>query len=798
MKQELSVKRIWESLSDFWDLFEDKEVISQLWRGYYLAIQNLRYQLYQVALSKSLFNIRENWISDWEHFTFDASTAITVDNIDYPYYPDYPHRFVLPRGVKNVLTLRESPREVSHLPNDTVCVPSGLLVTPDGNVRYMGEDAIYEPEKIIIWDDSYIFPKGINVDTKILSEDNGDYKVDEATRSIHFKELPYREMWSHMSIRDLTSVYSNFGCLIGYPGVDSKSYLRKIQGLWYSYWMGATIADIERGITILNELPFAQDDGIVESVEVTPAKMKIGDFEFEPSLGILDSIHLGDTISSIDYATGSVIFLAKGTAIDIPMPYNTTRLYLREEKNSDNVSISLQQALDDGLIAPGFIVRTPDHEFRLFENADQFIYWEIASELHPHQHYILYRSESDESLKPASGATLSYYSLEQQTLKLGKYASTKLSVDIVANLHVGDVVEAITERQTRIIVDGEEQLISGYAPISVTAGQAIPKFACLTECVKVYDYINSEALNAQYIEPVGVRLDTDWYLDSGIILDLNCTVDSAESLYKKYFNFIVSIDATAFSTTEESLRLLKAFIDTVKPAYTNYTFEFSLNFQDNVICYDDGMSYEWVEEPYDRPYTDWVLDDESGVCLDDGYYLDAGSIDSDFDLSLTYEDTMFYDIVPNTGILDDEAGLYLDTGWYLDTAPYDDTLELEWSQEDSDMLREKTLIKGETFKIEVTLYNEGEPAVYPVEDMYSDALFSNGLRVTLQIAEGGMPGKYILTGDFDTWNLPGDDFQVNIGVYDSRGSDKQIVASFNDTFYIADSATDLSNIGERS
>ena len=108
--------------------------------------------------------------------------------------------------------------------------------------------------------------------------------------------------------------------------------------------------------------------------------------------------------------------------------------------------------------------------------------------------------------------------------------------------------------------------------------------------------------------------------------------------------------------------------------------------------------------------------------------------------------------------------------------------------------RTKTIIRGETFKIETTLYEEGELADYPVSDMYSDALFENGLRLSLTIEKDTtQPGKYILTSNVETWRLPGEQFQVNIGVYDNRGSVPMVVASFNDTFYIVDSATDLSN-----
>ena len=255
-----------------------------------------------------------------------------------------------------------------------------------------------------------------------------------------------------------------------------------------------------------------------------------------------------------------------------------------------------------------------------------------------------------------------------------------------------------------------------------------------------------------------------------------------------------------WGSTAEDMGVLRSFLKAVKPAYTNYIFEFALDISDDFMVYDYDMNFEWTEERTDRPYPIWVLDDESEVLCDTGFLLDNfNDIDSFFEIGMTLGDTVFDDHVNYGYILDDEAGFYLDDNAFIDSMPYPDSLEFTWTKEvPEDMKREKTLVRGETFRIEVSLYQDGGLADYDIADMYSDALFEGDIRKSLTIeAVSGMPGRYILKGNFDTWRLPGDEFQVNIGVYDNRGSDPMVVASFNDTFYIVDSATDLSELGEQ-
>lgn len=301
MKQEYDVNFIWDSLGDFWRLFEDAEVIDQLWRGYIYTVNNLYYQLYQLDLSKCIHTIPHRWVSDWELFIFDSNTRIEEST---PTYAEYPYTYSLPYGVKNVSLLRESPRETVVLPHGTILTPDDILVLPDGTQRYLG-DTLYYPESAIIDGDYMVFPEGITVDTLKLHPDN-DYIVDESTLRIHFKEEPYTYFWSNLAVRDLEIIYDNFGSLLKYYKPDSYKYLREVQGLWYAYWNGSTISNIEIGINILRDLPFVLEDGIVEDVSYTSTIVTIGGNTINVTKAQAEVLSIGETVEYIDVPSGVV------------------------------------------------------------------------------------------------------------------------------------------------------------------------------------------------------------------------------------------------------------------------------------------------------------------------------------------------------------------------------------------------------------------------------------------------------------------------------------------------------------
>lgn len=292
MLQEYSVEYIWNSLNDFWRMFEDAPVVEQLWRGYAFTINNLYYQLYQLDLSKCIHTIPYKWISDWEVFVLDDSTRI--DSV----FTEYPYAFKLPFGVKNVTLLRESPRETINLPAGTLMRKDGLLVTPDLLVRH--QDVIYMPEAVVRTDEGLLlFPEGITVNTEKLYPDK-DYIVDEKSLTVHFKSEPYAVMWSNLAIRDLEVIYDNFGCLLKFYKPDSYKYLREVQGLWYAYWNGSTLSNIEIGLNVLRDFPFSFEDGIVDKIDTWNSGTIIGGSYYDITNDQLDYLKVGQMVEEID------------------------------------------------------------------------------------------------------------------------------------------------------------------------------------------------------------------------------------------------------------------------------------------------------------------------------------------------------------------------------------------------------------------------------------------------------------------------------------------------------------------
>lgn len=113
-----------------------------------------------------------------------------------------------------------------------------------------------------------------------------------------------------------------------------------------------------------------------------------------------------------------------------------------------------------------------------------------------------------------------------------------------------------------------------------------------------------------------------------------------------------------------------------------------------------------------------------------------------------------------------------------------------------------TLIRGETLSIDVYLtFDSGEPVTHaqiPASKIKSSARFQNGVRIPLTVTELEEESCYNLSSDVDTKMLKGDSFLVNVaieGLSDTAPDDINI-ATFNQTFYIVNSATDIGDSDE--
>ena len=244
-----------------------------------------------------------------------AGTIITILNVAAtPAAPtSYPYAYRMPFGVKDATILRESPREIVNLPPNTYLGADNILVLPDGTRRH-STDKIYLPTDVLIDGDKLYFPRGVPVDCEKLYP-NIDYKTEVRYESpcggatvyydtprIRFKVEPYTRLWSNLAVRDLEIIYENFGSLIEFYKPDSYRYLREVQGMWFAFWNGAAINNLCTGINILKDLPFALEDGIVDSIIYTGNSAQIGTHTYTITDAQAMQLHSGDVVTSVNAA----------------------------------------------------------------------------------------------------------------------------------------------------------------------------------------------------------------------------------------------------------------------------------------------------------------------------------------------------------------------------------------------------------------------------------------------------------------------------------------------------------------
>lgn len=317
---EIDVRFLWNLLSDFWNHFEDKETVSQVWRTFLQAMSNIYYQLYQVGLSKSIETIPYQWITDWEPVALDKTSYIssndsiifykeglpvTLKDIDWDdasliytkrnpsgvlkyddnisgwyvtdvdnnrHYRDFPVEYLLPSGLKSVTYLVETPRngvKFSH----RAYSPEGDIITYDnGHIRP------FETKHLT---DKHGFGTEYVSNGVLMSGEPGnqDFIIlssgEPVTSRICLKTLINTTMWTHVGIRQSYNLYESFGYLLRFFKPDTLTYLRELQGLWLSYLSSPTISALKRGLTILRSLPFALKSGVITSVVQNPSTLLI-------------------------------------------------------------------------------------------------------------------------------------------------------------------------------------------------------------------------------------------------------------------------------------------------------------------------------------------------------------------------------------------------------------------------------------------------------------------------------------------------------------------------------------------
>lgn len=114
---------------------------------------------------------------------------------------------------------------------------------------------------------------------------NTDYLVETVgeTNTIHFRagtfsllDPPPDTLWAEVTYLDnRPNIEANFGRLVNFPveglktRTDNLDYLSAVRGLWWAYFSGPAISKVKTGVQILLGLPFAEVDGIIESISTS-------------------------------------------------------------------------------------------------------------------------------------------------------------------------------------------------------------------------------------------------------------------------------------------------------------------------------------------------------------------------------------------------------------------------------------------------------------------------------------------------------------------------------------------------
>jgi len=449
--RERDISEIKNQINAFWSegIFNDQHIIDQLWRGYYHTFDNFYTQLYQLHYAKCVETIPHQWLSHWEKYKFTESNKVDAWN------PLYPYAYTLPKNSKNVYLLRESPRDISILPKGTLVTEGEEVLLPSGEAR-KGKDTVFGTEALTKYEVED--PIGGGIARGIYAEEGlpvatvmyfkrgdqyndydegvtplGDFIVDEDKGYIAFRREPYSVLWSEYTVRDTEVIYDNFGSLIQFYKPDSYQYLKQIQALWFAFWNGSSVRNIEIGLNVLKDLPVAGESGFVESV----------------------------------------VFLkeAKGVTITVDQNLLSTREYdLR----------SAPELLDPNTGNPNhdITISSPNHPQYMFkEGIDYEIIteWEDAHDYDAWESWLTWEAVNE----VPSVEKRTYIKFNQTTAFYNLIDGDTLLISYQDGS--GDYVVSIS---------GKDYVITDDFLPYITVGQYIDRYTPLTNAIRVYDYKN--------------------------------------------------------------------------------------------------------------------------------------------------------------------------------------------------------------------------------------------------------------------------------------------------------------------
>lgn len=845
---EIDVKFLWDIISDFWNHFGDREIISQIWRGFLQSLSNLYYQLYQTSLSKSIETVPYYWLTDWEPITLDKSTFINTDSsiiyykktprylsdIDWedPHLKDYEivkydaeedNYYVISESgatyykdmeyesaESDVIYYGDVPVTLSELDWD-----NPLLVyhkrNPDGVIRYDEEKAqsfVYDINGVSHYRSfpyEYTMPKGLKdatylVETprngvkfsqkafssngSVITYNNGmvrpfetEYLTDQhgfATEFVangvlasgepgtqDFIILPSgdssisricikckinNKMWVHVGIRKSYNLYESFGYLLRFFKQDNIKYLREIQGLWLSYFSSPTISALQRGFTVLRDLPFALQSGVITSLDQEPSRLIIThpnslflldanedttildprndswnkhDFpiltdhliyeedgspripvdnpELEAKPFVEQSLDVGDYIYSMNDEIQVVTFSFKDIEKPVPFPLHVFResnartvlsSFVLDGKNCIRLADRIISTYVDFNLPPeGTVLRVDDYD-RVVDTPFPKSVFDPAQ-------------CGDIITEIVADGTESYIELNNDT----KFILTEHEAKILINENIvgysilyvnGNEVIVGSLANVKLDHDTYYQLyvgdyISFISPAKLNIsinGTPYTYYTDSTLSVAYGQYINKYDPIVSTVKFKDYITDPNWPFDE--IGNVNVTNQKAlETIIDMWHSFVVEVDEYSVPDTFETSRLIHNFIKSAKPTYVDYKMIANFYFEDTLNMSDEFSRDPRYEFIFEYPWAGRGLLIFDNDCFFDDYHFDDDQRfeDSDFADPMwvwPIRDTLtFEDRYFRITCLDD--GMLLNDGHLFNASDGMDSLSLDTFTPDGDV-----------------------------------------------------------------------------------------------------------------
>ena len=393
-------------------------------------------------------------------------------------------------------------------------------------------------------------------------------------------------------------------------------YLRQVQGLWYAYWHGSTIRNLEIGLNLVTDLSFAFEAGFVESITSIKnrflTRIKLN-FNYE-NLIKLPAIPNQDPDSGM---------------YDIDLILDNKRQYVLEQNTDYEI-----------------LVQYEDHyDYDNWYAFESFTEINSVPAAEPHAYIRFFNTHTVQQIETGDDLFVYFYDGS------GSYVIT---------------------------INGRDYIIPDEDLVSLSVGQYVTKWQEFTDDIKVYDYKNypkwwenllgyrrAESFFKRYGR---INFDSDLVFDSGINLDSFYEHGILDLFY--YHTFLVELSNKAVPSSSEDVKIIRSFLDTIKPSYSHYIIKCNIDFLDDIttrqahFCIESIFNFKSIQGPNQRLDDDWIRES-----CDSEYGFDNYNDWERFFIGKIPNDgiNLLSDIKIHSAFFDSIEGASLDSGKLLDT-----------------------------------------------------------------------------------------------------------------------------------